>query len=268
MHLLIDVSTECERLAKESSALSKQLIQDAEIATRPLDWPASADLAKSFWGQREIYILKDGIVRFSLGGQLFMLLEEGDLIGLDLHRNLQGAVFSSDFPIKVEGCSLSRFLEKVMGVPKLTLGWSDFLAKQARLFLQLNASMLKVGLQPETRLQMFEKGDKIIEQGSASTQVYHLVEGTADVLVDRIKVGEIKEDSIFGIMAALTKTPRSASVVATAECSVMVLEEDQFMDLVRSKPESFLKLCKDMSETILDLNKKVVDLSKGKAKWF
>lgn len=263
MHLLVESNAECERLAKESKDYILKLLESFKDATDPVDWPASGDLAQSIWQPHEIYLLKEGIVRFSLGGQLFILFEEGDLLGLDLHRNLQNAQFSTDFKVRVERISLPQFLKQTLSKAPTTQLWIDFLNRQARLFLQLNSALIKGGLEPQTQLRSYGIGDVIIEQGSQGTSVFHMVSGSAEVLVDGVSVGEVKENEIFGLISALANTPRSATVKARTDCTTAILEKEQFHDLIRSRPDAFLKVCTDMADIIARLNKQVVGLTKG-----
>ena len=201
MHLLIESNAECERLARDSKDLVSKLMTSYKDALDIQEWTANSNLAATCWQPHEIYRLKEGVVRFSLAGQLFILFEEGDLLGLDLHRNLQNAVFSTDFLVQVERISLPTFLRQTLSTAPTTQLWLEFLNRQARLFLQLNGSLLKGGLEPQTHLHMFEAGDLMIEQGSHGTAVFHLVSGQAEVFVDGVNVGEIKEDEIFGVIS-------------------------------------------------------------------
>ena len=60
-------------------------------------------------------------------------------------------------------------------------------------------------------------------------------------------------------LAALTDTARTAKVVATKRCVVASLPKDNFVELFRDKPATVFKLVKDMSRTIVDLNRQVAE---------
>jgi len=112
---------------------------------------------------------------------------------------------------------------------------------------------------PEIR--QYDEGDIIIEEGGTDNEVYTLLSGAADVLVGDTQVGDIKRDEIFGAIAALTGTPRTAKVIATLECSVLVVASDRFQDLLEKRPDTVTKLIEDMARTIVAGNQKIVDLS-------
>ncbi|MDH5473810.1 MAG: cyclic nucleotide-binding domain-containing protein, partial [Gammaproteobacteria bacterium] len=112
---------------------------------------------------------------------------------------------------------------------------------------------------PEIR--QYNEQDTIIEEGGTDNEVYTLLSGSADVLVKDTQVGVIKRDEIFGAIAALTGTPRTAKVVATSDCTVLVVPSDRFQDLLKKRPDTVTKLIEDMARTIVASNQKIVDLS-------
>lgn len=262
MHFLVEIPDDCVKLAEEGVQLLKKVLGAAKTPSKEATLQASSDVVKDYFEDDKLYLISEGAVRFSIEGQLFMLFEEGDLLGIDVQRNLESTNISTDFAIKVKVLSKKKFLEIVLGDAELSALWLEYLNSQARLFLRLSGSFLKGGLEPETQFENLNKGDTIIEQGTQSTEVFTMIDGAADVLVDGVKVGEVAEGEIFGCLSAMTDTPRSATVIATTNCMVVRLPEDQFLDLIKSRPETVMSLCRDMANTIVGLNKKVVGLSK------
>ena len=264
MHFLIDVRGECDELAAQIKDLSKKILSGVGPQRKIIEWKASSNLAKEFFSNEKFFVLLDGALRFSINGQLFFLMEEGDWLGLDIQESLEGASFSSDFAIKVEEFSKKDFLRAVLGHPQLSQLWVEYLNLQARLYLSLSGSLVKSSLEPSTSFEQFSKGQTIIKEASTGREVYTMIEGTAEVFVKGTKVGEVKPNQIFGALAAMTNTPRTATVIASSDCTCMSLPEDQFLDLVRTKPETVLQLCRDMAVTIVEINQKVLSLSAQK----
>ena len=91
--------------------------------------------------------------------------------------------------------------------------------------------------------------------------MFSLFEGDAEVLVDGVAVGEIKEGEIIGAMAVLTEQPRSATVRARTRCAVVKVPRDQFASLIRSNPAMIHSLLVDMARHIMRLNRQVVQMS-------
>lgn len=86
------------------------------------------------------------------------------------------------------------------------------------------------------------------------------MDGSADVLVDGQKVGELRQDEIFGAMALFTNERRSATVVAREACRVTAIPQAQFLTLMRKAPQLTHSLIEDMSRHIDLLNKEVSQL--------
>ena len=74
-------------------------------------------------------------------------------------------------------------------------------------------------------------------------------------------VGEINTDEIFGAIAALTATRRTASIIAKTDCTALVVQSDRFKNLITVRPDTVTKLVEDMARTIISCNAKIVDLS-------
>ena len=66
--------------------------------------------------------------------------------------------------------------------------------------------------------------------------MFIIIEGHAEAYVDGQKVGDVQKDEIFGAMAVFTREKRSATVVASEPCTVMVIPKEQFLSLMQSNP--------------------------------
>lgn len=108
----------------------------------------------------------------------------------------------------------------------------------------------------------FAAGDTIINQGDAADLVYTLIEGHADALCDGVKVGEINQNEIFGALAVFTRQPRIASVIARTECTVMMVNKDDFVQLIFQQPQISVGLIEEMAAKINELNNQILALKK------
>ena len=114
--------------------------------------------------------------------------------------------------------------------------------------------------QPKTGFLRVEDGKDIVVEGDDAPFVYTLLEGHAEVFTNNVKVGDITTDEIFGAMAALADTKRTATVRAKGSCLVMMVSKEEFYLLVNSHPHLFINLLKDMARVIVALNEQVVTL--------
>ena len=82
-------------------------------------------------------------------------------------------------------------------------------------------------------------GDHVITEGESGTRFYIIEEGTASVFSGGMPVGDLGPGDYFGEIALLRNVPRTASVVADGELSLLALERDEFLAAVTgSRPSS------------------------------
>ena len=80
----------------------------------------------------------------------------------------------------------------------------------------------------------------------ASDKMYLLLKGRVRLTAGALEIRAVKAGEIFGEMAALARTPRSATAVAKTPCRVIALDAKQFRKALAKKPEFALMLMKVM----------------------
>lgn len=87
----------------------------------------------------------------------------------------------------------------------------------------------------------FVADDVMTRQGSEGHWLYIIVDGTADVIVERknqsVKVAELGPGSFFGEWSLLTGERRHATVVARTDVNCYRLDKHSFEEILRSRPE-------------------------------
>jgi CRP-like cAMP-binding protein len=73
-------------------------------------------------------------------------------------------------------------------------------------------------------------------------KMYLLLDGEVDLVARKKVIGTVAKGGIFGEMASITHAPRTASAVAKTACRVITLDDKQFHDGLRKKPEFALML--------------------------
>lgn len=73
-------------------------------------------------------------------------------------------------------------------------------------------------------------------------RMYFLAEGQVGLFMQQRPIGTIKAGQIFGEMAAMTESPRSATAAAHTPCKVISLDDKQFNAALQKKPEFALMM--------------------------
>src|SRR5712691_12542060 len=104
-----------------------------------------------------------------------------------------------------------------------------------------------------------EKGSRLLLQRD---KMYLLLEGEVSLSAGGKVIGTVRKGEIFGELASISHTPRSASAVANLPCRVIGLDDGQFQSALRKKPEFALML---MSLMIRRLRDAIGRLDAGRA---
>src|SRR5512146_1176914 len=80
-------------------------------------------------------------------------------------------------------------------------------------------------------------GAVIFAEGDAPTHMYVLIEGEAAIAVGGDIVEEAQAPALFGEMALVDASPRSATVFARTPCRLVPIDNRQFDLLVRESPD-------------------------------
>lgn len=107
-------------------------------------------------------------------------------------------------------------------------------------------------------LKTFAKGQAIIRQGEMGNEMYVMISGKADVLINASgtprHVGEMTRGDVFGEMGIIRHHKRTANVIATEDVEVLAVNE-QFLTRVKRRypriaTELFFNLSKILSDRL------------------
>jgi hypothetical protein len=98
-------------------------------------------------------------------------------------------------------------------------------AVETALERQLSATIMRGGTKPEIR--SVKKGQPLVEQGAPGNELYLLLDGVLDVVVDGEPIAEVGPGAILGERALLEGGARTATLRALTKCRVAVAAGDQ-----------------------------------------
>lgn len=253
------ISEQSEEIWQDCQQLLTELISQVPVKTESLKITARQTL--DFDKGKTFYILKEGLLKEFYNKTHFVNYEEGDLIGLQCLMDKPQLAIKTDFAIIVDEYDVEEFLTYVGNNKNRLNQWNHYLANMIQSLQLMVCAYKKEEAIFHPDIREFKKGQHIILQGETGNEVYTLVNGSAAVVVDETQVGEIIRDEIFGAIAALTGTTRTADVIAISDCLVMVVPSEQFQSLLASRPEMVAKLIEDMARNIVSSNEQIVSLS-------
>jgi CRP/FNR family cyclic AMP-dependent transcriptional regulator len=262
MYHNLEVPENCLILWRECQSLVPALLQECSIKAKDI----SIDRDNSIDPQtKSLYLVKEGVIFETFDRQLVVIYEKGDLVNADGLSHSKLTNYETDFPAIVDEYDAQQFLDAIAGNKSKFESWTRYLTclSQSYQLLVCHFSRQDTDFLPEFR--HFKKGDIIIQEDTEGDEVFTLLNGTAKVVSNNEEVGEIKQDEIFGAIAALTNTRRSATIIATSDCDTLVAKGKNFRSILDTRPDIATKLIADMARTIVSSNERIIELSKDKS---
>lgn len=102
--------------------------------------------------------------------------------------------------------------------------------------LPRDITQLRIFPPDDVHQEHFHKGEKIFEQGDIGNKLYVLLNGEAAVLKDGQQVAKIGREEVFGEIALVSDSPRTATVQATTDVDVLTVSRPAFEKLITHLP--------------------------------
>lgn len=259
MYLLGEQPAYADQLISRLQSIPGKLLEGLSPCGAALHVERSENLAAELPGN-QLFIIDNGLLHALVDERPLFYLQEGDLVGLRQGIDLPTCRYTSDEPITLIPYSRSEVFKHIYASEPRQELFIQYLVGHTALLSDALARIKQPEVRPATGFKHFGKGDSLIHQGDEADHVFIIIEGHAEAFVDGVKVGDVQKDEIFGAMAVFTHEKRSATVVASEACTVMVIPKDQFLNLMESNPRIAHSLVESMARRIDLLNKEVTGL--------
>jgi CRP-like cAMP-binding protein len=112
-------------------------------------------------------------------------------------------------------------------------------------------------LRPEVPTRNFATGDTIFSEGEKGDEFFVVVRGKVEIRSGDRRLETLGPKGIFGEMALIDDSPRSATVVALTDVTVAPIKERQFLFLVKHMPMFALKVMRVLAKRLRRQNKAI-----------
>ena len=259
MYLLGEQPAYADQLMHRLQGIPTQLLEGLEPTAAELHFEQIDDLA-SLVPANQLFLIKDGLLHAQVDDRPLFYLQEGDLVGLRQGMELPNWRYSSDEPVTLQPYARSEAFRHIHASEARQELFTQYLIGHTALLSDALARLKQPEIRPATGFQHFAAGEELIHQHDEADHVFVIIEGHAEAYVDGHKVGDVQKDEIFGAMAVFTREKRSATVLASEPCTVMVIPKEQFLSLMQSNPRIAHSLIESMARRIDLLNKEVTQL--------
>lgn len=259
MYLLGEQPAYADQLISRLQSIPGKLLDGLSPCGAALQVERSEDLGRELPGN-QLFIIDNGLLHALVDERPLFYLQEGDLVGLRQGIDLPTCRYTSDEPVTLIPYLRSEVFKHIYASEPRQELFIQYLVGHTALLSDALARIKQPEVRPATGFKHFAKGEALIKQGDEADHVFIIIEGHAEAFVDGVKVGDVQKDEIFGAMAVFTHEKRSATVISSEACTVMVIPKDQFLNLMESNPRIAHSLVESMARRIDLLNKEVTQL--------
>jgi len=151
-----------------------------------------------------------------------------------------------EFALMMLGTMIMRLrgmIAKLSGVP------STGELKASRVFDKALIATMINGL-GQNAMVRYDQGKVIMVAGQAGALMYVVTEGRVAISIRGAVVERVGPGGIFGEMALVDQSPRAANAVAEADCALLAINRNVFLNLVKSEPRFGIALLSAMAERL------------------
>jgi CRP/FNR family transcriptional regulator, cyclic AMP receptor protein len=103
--------------------------------------------------------------------------------------------------------------------------------------------------------RFFAKGETIFREGEQAEEFFVVVRGEVEILGGDRRFEIVGQNGIFGEMAMIDESARSATVVALTDVTVAPIQEQQFLFMVKHTPFFALRVMRVLANRLRRQNK-------------
>ncbi len=259
MYLLGEQPAYADKLINRLQTIPRQLLEGLEPCGENIEIKQTDNLTADL-PDNQLFIIDSGLIHALVDNRPVFYLQEGDLLGLRQGLELPESQYNSEETIRLTPYSRRDVFQHIAADDQRQELFTQYLLGHSALFTDALARLKQPEVRPSTGFQSFAAGEELINQGDIAEHVFIIIEGHAEAWVNGEKVGDVEKDEIFGAMAVFTEERRTATVIASEPCTVMVIPKDQFLSLMRSNPRIAHSLIESMARRIDLMNKEITHL--------
>jgi CRP/FNR family transcriptional regulator, cyclic AMP receptor protein len=103
----------------------------------------------------------------------------------------------------------------------------------------------------------FKAGETIFHEGAEGKVMYVVLSGSVKLSVMGRQLEKVGLGSVFGEMALIDASPRSASAIAVSDCKLAAVSGSRFRELIRQDPQFALEIMGIMAARLRSMDRRL-----------
>lgn len=115
----------------------------------------------------------------------------------------------------------------------------------------------------EEQVESYQAGQTIFTVGDPGQVMYVVKAGEVEIVVKGKAIERLDPGAVFGELALIDQSPRSATAIARSACQVVPINERRFIFLVQETPFFALHIMRIMAERLRQRTNEAVQAAAG-----
>ena len=103
----------------------------------------------------------------------------------------------------------------------------------------------------------YKAGETVFNEGDDGYVMYLVLEGSVKLSVTGRSVEKVVKGGVFGEMALIDSSPRSATAVAATDCMLVSITAERFKTLVQETPGFALEIMGIMASRLRSMDRRI-----------
>ena len=221
--------------------------------------------------------IRNGVFRCQHGDKTIRLYSSGDLLLSPGPGESGGLTITSEFGAEIVAVDREDFLtllsaDRSRAIPlkgfslddrlypvldDLLADWLAYQSLETRIGHLLCSLYIADEVKHEPEIRQYDSGQVIIREEDDSLDVYEMIQGSASVVAKGVPLAHVKAGEVFGELSFFTGLKRTATVTAEEACLVQVIDQRQFLRVMKYRPILVEGMLRTLCHRLVDLNLRV-----------
>jgi Cyclic nucleotide-binding domain len=201
--------------------------------------------------------IQNGVFRCQYGEKTIRLYSSGDFLLSPENGEADGLVITSEFGSQISVISHKTFLDALCCDRNLLENWLAYQNLETRISHLLCSLYIVDEVKHRPEIRQYKEGDIIIREEDNPVEVFEMITGTASVTAKGYSLSVINSGEVFGELSFFTGLKRTATVTALEPCLVQVIDQVQFIRIMKYRPNLVDGMLRTLCQRLVDLNVRI-----------